>query len=281
MSNANAPVVPALVIRRILKAPRERVFAAWTHPDTLRRWLAPGEMHVAGLDFDARVGGAYRITMLTPEGEPFVVRGAIRELRAPERLSMTWQWEDDDGVPEGNETILTLDFYDRDGDTELVLTHENLTDAQSRERHEHGWNDILDKLPGVLEGAGASSRQPFEVTGMDLSGYMVKDAARAIAFYRDVLGLEPTLVYPEGRGAEYELRDGTTFGLWGGGGKVMPFQPSNGILFAVNDLDTAVRTVKARGVAVLMENETAACRMAMIHDTEGNIVTLHARKHSK
>ena len=71
---------------------------------------------------------------------------------------------------------------------------------------------------------------------MDLSGYMCKDAERAIGFYRDVFGLEPALIYPDNRGAEYELPDGTTFGLWGGGGKVMPFQPSNGILFAVDDL---------------------------------------------
>ena len=153
MSNVNASAVPALVIRRTLKAPRERVFAAWTEPDMMRRWLAPDEMRVASLDFDARVGGAYRLTMLTSEGEPFVAHGAIRELRAPERLSMTWQWEDDDGAPEGNETLLTLDFHDRDGDTELVLTHENLTDAHSRERHEHGWNAILDNLPGLLDAA--------------------------------------------------------------------------------------------------------------------------------
>ena len=119
---------------------------------------------------------------------------------------------------------------------------------------------------------------PIKITGIDLSGYMVKDAARAVAFYREVLGLEPVLVYPENRGAEYQLPDGTTFGLWGGGGKVMPFQPSNGILFAVGDLDTAVGALKARGIAVLMENETAVCRMAMIHDTEGNMVTLHERK---
>ena len=119
---------------------------------------------------------------------------------------------------------------------------------------------------------------PFSVTGMDLSGYMIKDAPRAIAFYRDVLGLEPITVYPDGGGAEYELPDGTTFGLWGGGGRVMPFQPSNGILFAVDDLDAAVAAVKERGIAVLMESETPVCRMAMINDTEGNIVTLHKRK---
>ncbi|MBV8281558.1 MAG: VOC family protein [Candidatus Eremiobacteraeota bacterium] len=120
--------------------------------------------------------------------------------------------------------------------------------------------------------------QTFQVTGLDLSGYMVNDAKRAIAFYRDVLGLEPTRVYPEDRGAEYEMPDGTVFGLWGGGGRVMPFQPSNGILFAVDDLDAAVESIKARGIPVIMEREGPVCRMAMINDTEGNMITLHKRK---
>ena len=116
------------------------------------------------------------------------------------------------------------------------------------------------------------------IKGIDMSGYMCKDGARAIAFYRDVLGLEPSRLYPENRGAEYELPDGTTFGLWGGGGKVMPFQPSNGILFAVDDLDAAVETVKARGITMLMQNELPNCRMAMFEDSEGNSVFLHQRK---
>jgi predicted enzyme related to lactoylglutathione lyase len=118
----------------------------------------------------------------------------------------------------------------------------------------------------------------FAVTGIDLSGYMVKDARRAIAFYREVLGLEPILTYPEDRGAEYTLADGTTFGLWGGGGRVMPFQPSNGILFAVDDFEAAVSAMEKRGIPIIMRTETANCFMAMIHDTEGNIVTLHKRK---
>lgn len=121
-------------------------------------------------------------------------------------------------------------------------------------------------------------QHPFSVTGLDLSAYMVKDAARAIAFYRDVLGLEPVTVYPNDQGAEYELADGTTFGLWAGGGGMIPFQPGNGILFAVDDLNAAVAAVKARGIPVIMEHETPVCFMAMIQDTEGNSVTLHKRK---
>jgi predicted enzyme related to lactoylglutathione lyase len=126
-------------------------------------------------------------------------------------------------------------------------------------------------------GAPTVGRRSFTITGIDLSGYMVKDAARAIGFYRDVLGLEPVTVYPENRGAEYELADGTTFGLWGGGGRVMPFQPSNGILFAVDDLEAAVSAVKARGLAV-QERETPNCHMAILNDTEGNTLFLHKRK---
>lgn len=119
------------------------------------------------------------------------------------------------------------------------------------------------------------------IKGIDLSGYMVKDAARAIAFYRDSLGMEPSRLYPENRGAEYDLPDGTTFGLWGGGEKYMPFQPSNGVLFAVDDLDASVEAVKARGIESIRQTETPDCRMAMFSDTEGNCVFLHERKTRK
>ncbi len=55
-----------------------------------------------------------------------------------------------------------------------------------------------------------AGERSLTISGMGMSGYMVKDAARAIAFYREVLGLEPAWVYPDNRGTEYELPDGTT-----------------------------------------------------------------------
>ena len=114
---------------------------------------------------------------------------------------------------------------------------------------------------------------------MDISAFMCKDGARAIAWYRDVLGLEPVTVYSDNRGAEYELPDGTTFGLFGGGG-AMPFQASNGILFAVDDFDAAVSWLQTRGIPIAMKRETPNCFMAVINDTEGNSVFLHKRKAS-
>jgi predicted enzyme related to lactoylglutathione lyase len=58
----------------------------------------------------------------------------------------------------------------------------------------------------------------------------------------------------------------------------MPFQPSNGILFAVDNLHTALANLAARSIPVFYQTETPLCTMAMIADSEGNTVTLHQRK---
>lgn len=54
----------------------------------------------------------------------------------------------------------------------------------------------------------------------------------------------------------------------------------NGILFAIDDLTAAVAAVKERGIPVLTEHETAAWFLAMINDTQGNMVILHKREAS-
>jgi uncharacterized protein YndB with AHSA1/START domain len=42
--------------------------------------------------------------------------------------------------------VVTLEFHERGKQTEVVLTHENFASAESRDRHEHGWNGCLDSL---------------------------------------------------------------------------------------------------------------------------------------
>jgi predicted enzyme related to lactoylglutathione lyase len=120
-------------------------------------------------------------------------------------------------------------------------------------------------------------RGRFSITGIDRSDYMVKNLARAIEFYRDVLGLEPEPGATTDQGTEYWLADGSTFGLWIGD-DVIPFQPGNSVLFAVDELDEAVAAMKARGTPILLERETPFCNFASINDSEGNTVTLHKRK---
>ncbi|HEY9085062.1 MAG TPA: SRPBCC domain-containing protein [Candidatus Tyrphobacter sp.] len=149
MTKAPAPAVPALVLRRTYKATRERVFAAWTTPEIAETFLGPGDTTIPDIQMDVRPGGTYRITMLLADGERMVVKGMYREVIAPKRLSMTWCWEEENPADE-RDTLLSLDFNDIDGETELVLTHEQFATAESRDRHEHGWTLIADQLASVV-----------------------------------------------------------------------------------------------------------------------------------
>lgn len=142
-------VVPALVLRRTYNAPPQRVFDAWTKPDLAATFLGPGDTTASVLEMDVRTGGTYRIAMLQADGERMNVGGTYREVRAPERLSMTWRWEEDDPADE-RDTLLTLEFNAVPGGTELVLTHELLRSVDSRDRHAHGWGRILDELTSKL-----------------------------------------------------------------------------------------------------------------------------------
>jgi hypothetical protein len=56
-------VAERLVVKRTFKAPVERVYAAWTDAEQMKRWFAPGAMSVPMAESDAREGGRYRVQM--------------------------------------------------------------------------------------------------------------------------------------------------------------------------------------------------------------------------
>ncbi len=149
MTQTGTPVVPAIVLRRTYKASRDRVFDAWTKPEIAARFFGPGDVATRDIKMDVREGGSYSIVMEPPEGEKLLVRGTYREVRRPERLSMTWSWKEDDPKDEV-ESLLTLVFNEVDGGTEVVLTHEQLASVESAERHTEGWTAILDQLAAAL-----------------------------------------------------------------------------------------------------------------------------------
>ncbi len=124
--------------------------------------------------------------------------------------------------------------------------------------------------------SGMTARAGDAITGLDLAGYYVSDPQRAIAFYRDVLGMTPTEIDDEGRGAEFTLADGSTFGVWRSGDDG-PF--SGGVvMFAVGEIDGAVAALRERGAEVSEPNETPVCRMAFCQDPDGNPIIIHQRK---
>ena len=68
---------------------------------------------------------------------------------SPDRIVFTWAWDEDDPALV-NESQVTLEFFERDGKTDLVLTHERLRNAESRDGHTDGWTAILENLDEVL-----------------------------------------------------------------------------------------------------------------------------------
>src|SRR4051812_26535329 len=130
-------------VRRTIRAPRQRVYDAWTKPEELKRWHAPGPMTVARADMEPRVGGAYRIHMVSPAGEEHRVTGEYREVDPPRRLVYTWQWET--GTDQ-TVTTVAIDFIERGQDTEVVLRHDGFTREEASASHLQGWTAIMDKL---------------------------------------------------------------------------------------------------------------------------------------
>lgn len=124
-----------------------------------------------------------------------------------------------------------------------------------------------------MNDTATASRQGV-IKGIDLTAYLVKDPQKAIAFYRDVMGMTPTAIDDEGRGSEFTLPDGSTFGVW------KPEEGGTGgaIMFAVDDARAAVEHYRERGLKVSDVTESPVCFMAFASDPEDNMIIIHQRK---
>jgi len=135
----------SLEIKRLIKAPCDRVYAAWTDPAQLKQWFGPENVQTRELIADARAGGAFRWDLTNSDDEKMTMRGEYRELQPGRKIVFTWQWQDDEDW-ENHISIVTVELSDRDGDTELRLTHGQLPNEASRDGHTRGWESALDKL---------------------------------------------------------------------------------------------------------------------------------------
>jgi len=136
-------------IKRIINAPRERVYAAWTDPAELQRWFGPEEVRTIKIAADVRVGGKYRWDLVKQDGEEWACLGEYRELIPGRKIVFTWKWDDDEAW-KNHDSVVTVELSDRDGGTEVKLTHEKLPSEESRDRHNEGWNSVLDRLEKFL-----------------------------------------------------------------------------------------------------------------------------------
>ena len=113
----------------------------------------------------------------------------------------------------------------------------------------------------------------MQVEQVDFVSVPTRDTARAVAWYRDVLGL-PVSEFTEG---EIETPN-VTLSFWNPEADGEPFQANTaGIALRVADVAAAVEEVRARGAEVIGIEDSGVCHMGFVKDPDGNVLILHRR----
>jgi uncharacterized protein YndB with AHSA1/START domain len=140
MSSEEFPIV----IRRLLPAPIQEVFAAWTDAAAMTDWFSP--FGAASMTADFRPGGRFRLVM-THGSQSIEHTGEYRTVDPPTLLVFTWRSQ----FTGGRDTLVTIRLTPTNTqETQLELTHELLPIDQV-EPHTGGWGQILGRLQKRLE----------------------------------------------------------------------------------------------------------------------------------
>ncbi|HKW00126.1 MAG TPA: SRPBCC domain-containing protein [Vicinamibacterales bacterium] len=134
-----------LVVRRTIRASPERLFDAWTQPAHLLKWWGPAGVECLDAQVDARVGGRYRIANRLPDGRVLWIAGEFERVEPPSLLVYTWRVE-----PQETAERVTVRFESRDNATDVVVVHERIADAATRDMHDRGWRECLEGLEAFM-----------------------------------------------------------------------------------------------------------------------------------
>jgi len=150
-----------LQISRMIMSLRDKVFEAWTKRALLEQWMcrANADQRTKYHELDLRPGGHYKIESVTPSGVVYRIEGNYREIRPPEKLVFTWSWTRTPAMvpplPDDQDTLVTVEFFERGKFTEVILTHQRFSCAENCDRHARGWQGCFDQLDGALQAAQA------------------------------------------------------------------------------------------------------------------------------
>lgn len=149
--DTSAANVPQFSITRVLDAPRELVWQAWTDATEFAAWLHPFGVSTDGVSADVRVGGRYRYTMTNDDtGETFPTGGEYLEVEPMDRLVFTWGAPD---APVEGTPVITLTLIPQGERTELVF-HLRGHDGQPGDGFIYdGWAEALTNVARHLAGS--------------------------------------------------------------------------------------------------------------------------------
>ncbi len=156
------------VIDRIIAAPRDRVWSAWTQPELLTRWWGPRSFGNPLCEVDLRPAGPFYIVMQCPDGVDYPLKGIYREVAAPERLVLSldcsehppaWQaavnhHSGGDSPDAAGEVLLTTHLESLSDRTRLIIRQRfessAIRNAMLDLGMEQAWSQSLDRLERSL-----------------------------------------------------------------------------------------------------------------------------------
>jgi uncharacterized protein YndB with AHSA1/START domain len=143
-----------LSLTRLINAPREKVYRAWTDPELLKQWFAPQPWTTPRVELDVRPGGTNVIVMRGPDGQEFPNRGVYLEVVKNERLVFTDAYANDWEPSQKPFMTVILTFEASQGKTRYTARVRHWTVAD-RETHEKmgfhaGWGKCADQLEALV-----------------------------------------------------------------------------------------------------------------------------------
>jgi uncharacterized protein YndB with AHSA1/START domain len=143
-----------LVIARIIDAPREKVFRAWTDPELMTQWFAPLPWTTPVAQTDVRPGGSSLVVMRDPEGNDFPYRGVYLEVVENERLVFTDAYTSAWEPSEKPFMTVILTFEDEGGKTRYTARARHWTVDDSEQHRQmgfhEGWAVCADQLEALV-----------------------------------------------------------------------------------------------------------------------------------
>ena|SRR5258708_470929 len=159
-----AELADELHISRTVDAPRDVLFKVWIEPEHFAQWFGPRDVELPFCKIDPRPGGIMHFCHRTRDGIEVWVKGAYREVVAPERLVFSLGFVDADGRaaphpmfpdwPPDTTMLTTVTFADLGGKTQLTIRQAfepreaaaNEVVRRVREGARLGWGETLDRL---------------------------------------------------------------------------------------------------------------------------------------
>ena len=147
-------------VTRHMRAPRAAIYRALVDPAAVARWMVPEGMTSEVHTFEARVGGAFRISLTyeapgsqgKSSAHTDTYHGRFVELVPDEKVVQSMEFETADAAMQGEMTV-TFTLRDDAGGTELVGVHEGVPPGVAPEDNEEGWGMAFDKLAALVDRA--------------------------------------------------------------------------------------------------------------------------------